>query len=1121
MIVKLLDRLSSKHYLVAILALLFVLDVSALWFAAIVDYDRTLERARIVLQKTSISLEERMKRTVIATEAILHSRALRIQEKGMAETISSLKEWERFRSAAQGLPDTGSLWLLDNQANLLMDSTEYPSRRMNFSEREYFAPQRDSGIELYIGPVVKGKITNKYSFTISHRINGRDGSFLGIVLAAIETDDYTNFLSNINIGENSTVTVFRTDGAMILRQPMQDEYLGKTFKHLKLFSMPFNEVTSGIYETDAIDGIKRLIAYRKVQGFPLLVATGVPVGSVLKEWRARVKVYSLIAAIAFLALMGLSWLAHRITSREEKEKAKELFESNLSLQAEIVEREHSQLALRKSEQRWATTLASIGDAVIASDAAGSITFMNNVAEELTGWTLPEASTKLVAEIFNIINEQTRSQVENPVTKVLREGMIVSLANHTILVRKDGTEVPIDDSGAPIRDASGKTVGVVLVFRDITERREAVDKLRKARDELEHQVEMRTNQLRQQAELLELAHDAIILTDKDGIIIFWSTGAGRTYGFSKEEAIGNITHNLLQTKSDIPAKDILGIVEREGRWEGELVHTCKEGREVIVHSRWALRLNEVSGKQEIMEVNRDISERKRVERALMESEERYRVAIESASDGIAIVKGDEHIYVNARFAEMFGYKDANEVIGKPLIQTVHPDDLKMVSEINRMRQMGEPVPIRYEFRGIKKDGSIRYIEVSAARTHYQREPVSLAYLRDITDYKNLETQLRHSQKMEAIGTLAGGIAHDFNNILAAIIGFSEMVEEDIPLGKPSVQHVQRVINAAYRGRELVQQILAFSRKTEYARHPVSLFSIVKETIQLMRATIPATIDILLESDPPTSDTILATPVEVQQILMNLVTNASLAMQQHGGVLHVSIADVKLEPDSPVLRADMAPGEYIQLVVSDTGTGITPDVKDRIFEPFFTTREVGQGTGMGLAVVYGIVENLHGNIQVESEPGVGTTINVLFPTVKSDAIAETLSTEQSPGKRERVLFIDDEEFLVEWGQSLLERLGYEVTAMNNSTEAFEAFTSDPSRFDLVITDQTMPGITGLNLARELLKIRPDIPVILCSGHSDAVTLDTIKEAGVREFLMKPLARQELAEIIRRVLDKEMET
>ncbi len=262
--------------------------------------------------------------------------------------------------------------------------------------------------------------------------------------------------------------------------------------------------------------------------------------------------------------------------------------SKADLEREIVERKKAEDSLRESEERWATTLASIGDAVIATDVDGRISFMNNVAEELTGWTLPEASTKPVAEVFNIINEHTRYQVENPVTKVLREGMIVGLANHTILVRKDGTELPIDDSGAPIRDTSGKTVGVVLVFRDITEKKEAVDKLRKAHGELEHQVERRTTQLRQQAELLDLAHDAIILTDKDSIITFWSTGAMETYGFSKEEAIGNIAHILLKTISDIPVKDILDIVEREGRWEGELVHTCKEGREVIVHSRWAMR-----------------------------------------------------------------------------------------------------------------------------------------------------------------------------------------------------------------------------------------------------------------------------------------------------------------------------------------------------------------------------------------------------------------------------------------------------------------------------------------------------------------------------------------------------
>ena len=243
-----------------------------------------------------------------------------------------------------------------------------------------------------------------------------------------------------------------------------------------------------------------------------------------------------------------------------------------------------------------------------------------------------------------------------------------------------------------------------------------------------------------------------------------------------------------------------------------------------------------------------------------------------------------------------------------------------------------------------------------------------------------------------------------------------------------------------------------------------------------------------------------------------------MQDKGGILHISITDIDVEPDASVLESDIVPGEYVQLAVRDTGIGIAPDVMKRIFEPFFTTREVGQGTGMGLAVVYGIVKSLHGSIMVESEPGVGSTFQVLLPKITTDKRTEAPLLEPSLTGKERVLFIDDEEFLVEWGQALLERMGYEVTAMNDSTEAFETFSSDPSRFDLVITDQTMPGITGLNLARELLKIRPDIPVILCTGHSESVTLDKLKEAGVREFLMKPLAKKDLAEVIRRVLDKE---
>jgi len=381
-------------------------------------------------------------------------------------------------------------------------------------------------------------------------------------------------------------------------------------------------------------------------------------------------------------------------------------------------------------------------------------------------------------------------------------------------------------------------------------------------------------------------------------------------------------------------------------------------------------------------------------------------------------------------------------------------------------------------------------------------------------QRLEAQLRQAQKMEAIGTLAGGIAHDFNNILAAIIGFGEMVEEDLPPDSPSISRIRRVLSAASRGTELVRQILAFSRKTELTRKPLSLAPLVEEAIQFLRASLPTTIEIKL-SMKAARDTILASPSELQQILMNLVTNASFAMKEKGGILGINVTNVGFEPDSPVFDADIEPGEYVQIVVTDTGSGMPPDVMKRIFEPFFTTKGVGEGTGMSLPVVYGIVKSLHGAITVESEPGAGSTFRVFLPIAQTDEKPESSEAQVTPKGTEHILFVDDEELLVEWGQAVLERQGYSVTTLTDSTEALKLFSSDPSRFDLVILDQTMPKLTGLKLARKLLEVQNNTPIILCTGHSDSVSPEKAKAAGIKGFLMKPLGKQQLAVAIRRVL------
>ncbi|HEY3275912.1 MAG TPA: response regulator [Syntrophorhabdaceae bacterium] len=437
-------------------------------------------------------------------------------------------------------------------------------------------------------------------------------------------------------------------------------------------------------------------------------------------------------------------------------------------------------------------------------------------------------------------------------------------------------------------------------------------------------------------------------------------------------------------------------------------------------------------------------------------------------------------------------------------------LELLREINR-RGLSTPVIFLTGFGDYEMDVEAMHAGASDYLVKGQiNGPLLERSIRYTITQKITEEKLRHAQKMEAIGTLAGGIAHDFNNILAGIIGFTEMVLEDTADGDPSRKKLELVMKSAFRGRDLVKQILAFSRKTEYKREPVSLSQMITETINLLRASFPAMIEIEVLIKVK-ADAVFASPSEIQQVIMNLCTNAAHAMRESGGTLTLSLDEREGVP-VPGLTA----GSYAEVTVSDTGTGMDPEVMARIFEPFFTTKKTGQGTGMGLAVVYGIIKAMEGDITVESTPGAGSAFHVFFPKLKTDAPPETKEASPVEGGKERILFIDDEEVIAELGKSMLEKLGYQVTAMTDSIEALKLFSHDPTQFDVVVTDQTMPRMTGLALARKIRKIRGDMPVILCTGHSDSVSREKAIAAGLREFLMKPLTKREITRAIRQVLD-----
>ena len=382
-------------------------------------------------------------------------------------------------------------------------------------------------------------------------------------------------------------------------------------------------------------------------------------------------------------------------------------------------------------------------------------------------------------------------------------------------------------------------------------------------------------------------------------------------------------------------------------------------------------------------------------------------------------------------------------------------------------------------------------------------------------KQLEEQLLHTQKMEAIGTLAGGIAHDFNNILGVIVGYTELALLNIPDNDPLCGKLDQVLKASRRATDLVKQILAFSRKDKQKLMPISISPIVKEAVKMLRASLPTTIEISMEIKNSNA-LILSDPSQIHQIMMNLCTNAAHALPENKGLLEVSLEELDVDQDTASRQADLQTGHYQKLTVSDNGEGIKPEIMDRIFDPFFTTKGIGKGTGMGLAVIHGIVKRSQGAIIVDSKPGKGTTFQIFFPTIDAGISKELELHKDIPHGNEKILYIDDEKQIIAFGKEILEGLGYEVVAASTAADAFEIFKADPDSFDMVITDMTMPEMTGMELAMKISILSPGIPIILCTGYNSNISAYKAHEAGIIKIIMKPFARHEMALVIREVLD-----
>jgi PAS domain S-box-containing protein len=503
--------------------------------------------------------------------------------------------------------------------------------------------------------------------------------------------------------------------------------------------------------------------------------------------------------------------------------------------------------------------------------------------------------------------------------------------------------------------------------------------------------------------------------------------------------------------------------------------------------------------------------------LKESEANYRLLVENQTDLVVKVDPDGRFqFVSHSYCDLFGKTEA-ELIDHHFMPLVHSDDQGPTA--SAMEALYTPPYKTYlEQRAMTKHGWRWLAWMDTSVLDENNQVVSIVGVgRDITEMKQMENDLRQAHKMESIGRLAGGVAHDFNNLLSIIVGNAELALDDLSDWSPAHTYIKEIKRASLRSKDVVQQLLSFSRKSEQEQTPLDLAGVVRETMKLIRSSIPSNVQIR-EDIPKACDTILANTTQIHQILLNLCTNASHAMENEGGVLAVRLRSLILTQENSSVYKDLPPGNYLELTVTDTGSGIDPNICEKIFDPYFTTKAVGKGTGMGLSVVHGIVKNHRGEIFVESAWGKGATFRIVFPTVLDQARQplEDAGAAIAPSGKETLLFVDDEPSLADMARMILTKLGYVAEVCTNPMEALAIFEGDPDRFDLVISDMTMPQMNGLTLSERLRAVRADIPIIICTGHRSPVDEEKAKLMGISAYAMKPITISEIAQLIRDVLN-----
>ena len=844
------------------------------------------------------------------------------------------------------------------------------------------------------------------------------------------------------------------------------------------------EGRSGVVYGIDYRGVRVMAALRGIPGSAWAIVSKEDEVEVFEAWRFSsvfILALLLVCAAAGTAVFMMFW------ERNEKSRYIALFETEAAWHA--------------SEERYRITLMSIGDGVIATDANGAVRLMNPVAEALTGWSHGEASGRPLEDVFRIVAEATRRTVENPVRRVVREGHVVGLANHSLLLSRAGREHSIADSGAPIRDTNGEIVGVVLVFRDQTDMRRAEEALRQSE---EHYRSLFSNMLNGFA-FCEMLYengrpdDFIYLEVNDAFVAL--TGLKDVTGKKASEAIPGIQ------ESDAQLIETYGRVAQTGtpvRFE-TFVQALEEWYSISVYC---------PRKGYFVTVFDVITEHKKAEagRLLLST------AIDQAAEMIVITDADGTIqYVNPAFEAVTGYTREEAVGRTPRILKSGAHDHAFYRGLWDTIAGGKTWKGRFQNK--KKDGTL-YTEDAIISPVHDTAGTIINYVaakHDATHELQLEAQFRQSQKMESVGMLAGGVAHDFNNMLQVISSYAEFSLQRVAPEDPLSKNLHQILTAARRSAELTGQLLAFARKQTANPKVLILADAVEGTLKMLRRLIGEDID-LAWTPGNTGGKVRIDPSQLDQVLANLAVNARDAIEGVGK-LTIETSGAVFDEAYCVDHPGYVPGEYMMLGVSDNGRGMDKEIMSHLFEPFFTTKALGKGTGLGLATVYGIVRQNEGFINIYSEPGVGTSFKIYLPRINDDEAPAPVENAAAPprGGKENVLVVEDEEAILELCGEMLHGLGYSVLEARTPTQAIRLAEMHPEPIHLLITDVVMPEMNGRELAGRLGAIKPGLKCLYMSGYTaNVIAHQGVLEEGV-SFIPKPFSLAALAGKVRAVLDK----